>query len=124
MSKAGIPLQGLFMVSREDDPPAVKQANADKIEDIVTYIRNRWTFNSFVGANATNSNISDTYTASGCNPSFNKGCAYSMFNIFKGLKLQNIVTLPQTAPVGPAIFRRLAPASLRPTIGTLITRTT
>ena len=32
----------------------------------------------------------------------NKGCAYSMFNNFKGLKLQNIVTLPGvTRPAGP-----------------------
>ena len=105
MSKAGIPLQGLFMVAREDDSAATKAANQDKIDRVVTYIRNRWTFNAFVANNGSNSHISDTYQAN-CGAFFNRGCAYSMFNIFKGLKLQKIATLP-----GP-MFRAAGPGSI------------
>ncbi|MGB2714715.1 MAG: PASTA domain-containing protein [Vicinamibacterales bacterium] len=37
-----------------------------------------------------------------CGNGHNKGCAYAMFNVFKGLKLQGVTTLPNvTRPAGP-----------------------
>lgn len=42
----------------------------------------------------------DSYPCPG--PTHNKGCGYAMFNVFKGLKLQGITTLPNVArPAGP-----------------------
>ena len=45
--------------------------------------------------------LAGDYTAT-CTASQNKGCAYAMFNIFKGFKLQGITTLPNVGrPAGP-----------------------
>jgi len=56
-----------------------------------TFISNRWESQVFPG----------DYTGT-CGGTQNKGCAYAMFNIFKGLKLQGVTTLPGVSrPAGP-----------------------
>lgn len=88
--KNGIGLQGLFLIGETSG------ARVAAVRDNV----NSW-WNGAAGG------IGQNYW--GCNvPGIgfpndtNKGCAYSMFNNFKGLKLQGIATLPGVArPAGP-----------------------
>jgi len=77
VAKAGIGLQGQFYAGQA---PGMG----------VTYISNNWNatpnFQSFTCGNGT----------------WNKGCAYAMFNVFKALKLHGVATLPGVGrPAGP-----------------------
>ena len=54
-----------------------------KVDASVGYINARWAGNY----------LGDDYTGT-CSGASNKGCAYAMFNIFKGLKAQGVTTLP------------------------------
>jgi beta-lactam-binding protein with PASTA domain len=59
------------------------------------------------GRNATNARwnanvVGDAYPCTALGNQPHKGCGYAMFNVFKGLKLQGITTLPNvTRPAGP-----------------------
>lgn len=87
IEKGGIPLQGLFFLGETYPFPAGSRGEAT-----LTYIRDRWTagriggdYNWGCGANAAPiANVTQ----------YNFGCAYSMFNIFKGLGLYGIGALP------------------------------
>ena len=87
MAKTGVALQGLFFVGAP-----VGDARVTAAKD---YISKNWEaqIDSF-----------DGFQCSAGTPSrHNKGCGYGMFNIFKGLKLYGINTLPGvTRPAGPA----------------------
>ena len=87
--KAGIGLQGLYFTG-----VSAPFAAGSKGTNTVAYISSRWP--GAYGAG--------DYGGWNCNPSasFNKGCGYTMFNNFKGLKLQGITTLAGvTRPAGP-----------------------
>ena len=73
VAKAGILLQALNFMN-------VPVTDA-RVQGALTYISNKW-----AGG--------DTSTYFRCDTGDNKGCAYSMFNTFKGLRLYNIATLP------------------------------
>lgn len=76
VARAGIGLQGLFYTGgTAADPFSVAAQN---------YINARWGGNALAG----------DYTATCGSNKMNKGCAYAMFNVFKGLKLLGITTLP------------------------------
>jgi hypothetical protein len=85
MTRVGVSLQGLAFMSV---PAGDARINAAK-----TYITTNWT--TQVGAR--------DFACSVGSPSIdNKGCGYSMFNIFKGLKLYGVQTLPGIGrPAGP-----------------------
>ncbi|MEW6321519.1 MAG: Ig-like domain-containing protein [Acidobacteriota bacterium] len=86
MEKAGIALQGLFFTGQTYPFVAGSAAEAT-----VKYISDRW-LSGRIGGDAN----------WGCGTIPNKGCGYSMFNNFKGLKLQGINTLTGvTRPAGP-----------------------
>lgn len=88
IEKAGIGLQGLFFSGTT--APFASGSTGDNIRN---YISARWT-SGRLGFDAN----------WGCQvgSQHNLGCAYSMFNNFKGLKLQGITTLPgSTRPAGP-----------------------
>ncbi len=75
VAKAGVGIQGMFYAGRPN-------TDADFL-NALTYLGNRW--------NEQNPAIQQGF---GCgNGKFNKGCAYAMFNVFKGLKLYNVQTL-------------------------------
>jgi len=76
-ARAGIYLQGLYYAAGGPTPGDPKVAAA------IAYINSRWN-----GAFA-----SGDYTGT-CSGTQNKGCAYAMYNIFKGLKLENVTSLP------------------------------
>jgi VCBS repeat-containing protein len=80
MEKGGIGLQGLFFTGETSGP---------RVENVKKYLSDRWSgFND------------GSWSCGGA--SQNKGCAYSMFNAFKGLKLQGVTTLPGvTRAAGP-----------------------
>ena len=83
LEKAGIGLQGMFFIGEIGSA----RANLTK-----TYISDRWN----------SGRLGTDYTGWGCGAIPNRGCGYAMFNNFKGLKLQNIQTLPGVArPAGP-----------------------
>ena len=75
-SRAGIYLQGLYYVAGGPNVADPKVAAG------IGYISSRWS-----GAYA-----SGDYGGT-CSGTQNKGCAYAMYNIFKGLKLQNVPSL-------------------------------
>ncbi len=80
--KNGIGLQGLFLIS---------ETTGVRVDAVKNNVNSWWSGIGGIGGNAWG----------GC-PNGNKGCAYTMFNNFKGLKLQNIITLPGvTRPAGP-----------------------
>jgi hypothetical protein len=86
--KGGIGLQGLFYVGQAGT------AGNPQVQAGVNYLSNRWS-GAPMGAD---------YGGWACgNPaSNNKGCAYSMFNAFKALKLHAVDTLPGVnRPAGP-----------------------
>lgn len=74
--KVGIGLQALFLIG---------ETASSRVNAVRNNIDSWWNGNSGVGGN---------WWGCGDNSEANKGCAYSMFNNFKGLKLQNIATLP------------------------------
>jgi Dockerin type I domain len=76
-ARAGIYLQGLYYEAGAPTPGDPKVAAA------IAYISSRWS-----GAYA-----AGDYTGT-CSGTQNKGCAYAMYNIFKGLKIQNVTSLP------------------------------
>ncbi len=81
--KTGIGLQGLFFLS---DTGA-------RVNLVSTNISSWWNGGPGIGQNPWGCGVSS---------SPNKGCAYSMFNNFKGLKLNGVTTLPGvTRPAGP-----------------------
>jgi hypothetical protein len=83
--KNGIGLQGTFLLGE------TAGARVDAVKNNV----NSWWSGVGIGGNVWGT----------CGPiagAANKGCGYTMFNNFKGLKLQNIITLPGvTRPAGP-----------------------
>jgi hypothetical protein len=82
--KAGIGLQGLFLIG---------ETAGTRVNAVRDNINSWWNGNAGIGPNP---------WGCGSNGEANKGCAYSMFNNFKGLKLQNIATLPGVGrPAGP-----------------------
>ena len=88
IEKGGIPLQILAFTGTKAPFPA-----GSKGEATVKYISDRWTSGRIGG---------DTNWGCQIGLQHNFGCAYSMFNNFKGLVLQGITTLPGvTRPAGP-----------------------
>jgi hypothetical protein len=84
--KAGIGLQGLFLIG---------ETSGARVTAVVNNINSWWNGAGGIGQNYWTS-------CSGGSSAANKSCAYSMFNNFKGLKLQGVVTLPNVArPAGP-----------------------
>jgi hypothetical protein len=82
--KVGIGLQGLFLIG---------ETTGGRVDSVRNNINSWWNGGPGTGQNP---------WLCGNSTAANKGCAYSMFNNFKGLKLQNIVTLPGvTRPAGP-----------------------
>lgn len=82
--KVGIGLQGLFFLN---DTGA-------RVNLVKTNISSWWNGTSGIGGN--------NWWCGAAGNAPNKGCAYSMFNNFKGLKLNGITTLPGvTRPAGP-----------------------
>ncbi len=82
--KAGTGLQGLFFTN---------ETTGVRVSSVITNINSWWNGLGGIGQNV---------WGCGDNGSPNKGCAYSMFNNFKGLRLQGVSTLPGvTRPAGP-----------------------
>ena len=73
VAKAGVGVQGMFFAGRLNTDPDLALAK--------TYIGNRWA----------NQPLSQSFACG--NGTYNKGCAYGMFNVFKGFKLFGIETL-------------------------------
>jgi hypothetical protein len=87
MTKVGIALQGLAF-------SGVAAGDA-RVTNSKNYIVTNWTSQV--------SNADGFECETGSPTSHNKGCGYSMFNIFKGLKSYGITTLPGIGrPAGPA----------------------
>ncbi|MBL8307610.1 MAG: hypothetical protein JNM33_13010 [Rubrivivax sp.] len=83
-AKNGIGLQGLFLVG---------ETTGARVTAVTNAINSWWNGGPGIGG--------DSWGCGGA-ATVNKGCAYTMFNNFKGLKLQNIATLPGvTRPAGP-----------------------
>ena len=74
VAKAGVGLQGMYFANRPLADPDVQNA--------LTYISNRWN----------NQALGQSFACPGA--TYNKGCAYGMFNVFKGLGLYHVDTLP------------------------------
>ena len=74
VAKAGVGVQGMFFAGRLDTDGDLALAK--------TYIRARW-----------DNQVLDQSFRCG-NVTYNKGCAYGMYNVFKGFKLFGIQTLP------------------------------
>lgn len=88
--KAGIGLQGLFLIGETSG------ARVNAVRDNI----NSWWNGAAggIGGNSWGCGVPNVFFPNDTN----KGCAYSMFNNFKGLKLQGIATLPNVArPAGP-----------------------
>jgi hypothetical protein len=80
--KNGIGLQGLFLLG---------ETSGARFDAVKANIDSWWNGGPGIGGNSWG----------GCSP-LNKSCGYTMFNNFKGLKLQGVVTLPSVArPAGP-----------------------
>lgn len=88
--KVGIGLQGLFLVGETSGP---------RVDAVRNNINSWWNgATGGIGQNVWGCGVPGVSFPNDTN----RGCAYSMFNNFKGLKLQNIVTLPAVArPAGP-----------------------
>ena len=76
-ARAGISLQGLYYVAGGPSPADPKVAAS------LNFINSRWSGAYLAG----------DYTGT-CIGTQNKGCAYAMYNSFKGLKLQGVTSLP------------------------------
>lgn len=86
VAKAGVGVQGMFFAGRLDTDPDLALAK--------TYIGNRWA-NQGLGQ----SFICQSFT-------YNKGCAYGMFNVFKGFKLYGVQTLAGVGrAAGPGLIQ-------------------
>ncbi|HQR12104.1 MAG TPA: dockerin type I domain-containing protein [Casimicrobiaceae bacterium] len=84
-AKGGTGLLGLFLLGNPSGTPA-------NVAAVASYINGWWPGSGGIGGNYANCNGGGG----------NKGCGYAMFNNFKGLKLQGIVTLPNVGrPAGP-----------------------
>jgi hypothetical protein len=82
VAKAGVGVQGMFFADRLATDPDLALAK--------TYIGNRWA----------NQPLGQSFVCG--NGTYNKGCAYGMFNVFKGFKLFGIETLAGVnRPAGP-----------------------
>lgn len=82
--KAGTGLQGLFFIN---------ETTGVRVSSVTNNINSWWNGPGGIGQDA---------WGCGDNPNQNKGCAYSMFNNFKGLRLHGVNTLPGvTRPAGP-----------------------
>lgn len=88
--KVGIGLQGLFLIG---------ETAGGRVTAVTTNLNSWWNGSSGgIGVNGWDCGVPGVGYPNGTN----KGCAYSMFNNFKGLKLQNIATLPGVGrPAGP-----------------------
>ena len=87
--KAGIGLQGLFLIGE----------TGARVTTVTNNINSWW--NGAAGGIGQTTGAA-TRVSSDTRTTTNKGCGYAMFNNFKGLKLQDIVTLPAVArPAGP-----------------------
>ncbi|MBX3645465.1 MAG: hypothetical protein KF720_20585 [Rubrivivax sp.] len=88
--KAGIGLQGLFLIG---------ETTGARVNAVRNNINSWWNgATGGIGSNDWGCGVPGIFYPNDSN----KGCAYSMFNNFKGLKLQNIATLPGvTRPAGP-----------------------
>lgn len=83
--KNGIGLQALFLIGETAGP---------RVDAVKNNINSWWSGVGGIGG--------DYWGCGGGAPNVNKGCAYTMFNNFKGLKLQGITTLPGVGrPAGP-----------------------
>lgn len=82
LARAGIGLQASFYLG--------KPASNTYVQNAISFINARW---SGVGAAG---DYTDTCNAYGANLQ-NKGCAYGMYNAFKGLKLYGVSSLPAAA---------------------------
>lgn len=88
--KTGIGLQGLFLIG---------ETTGARVGSVTTNINSWWNGPGGIGSDPWGCGYDTVFNYV---PNQNKGCAYSMFNNFKGLKLQGIVTLPNVArPAGP-----------------------
>jgi hypothetical protein len=74
VAKAGVGVQGMFFAGRPNTDPDFLLAQ--------TYIGNRWN----------NQALGQSFACGGS--TYNKGCAYGMFNVYKGFKLFGVTTLP------------------------------
>jgi hypothetical protein len=74
VAKAGVGLQGMFFAG-------IPMADA-RVQNALTYLGARWN-NQILGT--------DSFICG--NSTYNKGCGYGMFNVFKGFKLYGITTL-------------------------------
>jgi hypothetical protein len=85
IAKTGVGIQGMFWTGRP--------ASDTDAQHAATYISDRW--------NTTTANaMGQVFNCS--NGTFNKGCSYAMFNVFKGLRFYGIQTLPGVSrPAGP-----------------------
>lgn len=99
--KVGIGLQGLFLIGETSG------TRVDAVRNNVNSWWNGAAGGTGIGQDAWGCGVSVPFpNNSTTNPTGtsdeNKGCAYSMFNNFKGLRLQGIATLPNVArPAGP-----------------------
>jgi Bacterial Ig domain/Bacterial Ig-like domain (group 1) len=83
LEKAGVGLQSMFFTG---------EVGGARVNLTKQYISDRWN----------SGRLGNDYTGWGCGAIPNRGCAYAMFNNFKGMKLQGITTLPGvTRPAGP-----------------------
>lgn len=84
VAKAGVGVQGMFFAGRLDTDPDFALAK--------TYIGNRWN----------NQALGQSFACFSGGGQFNKGCAYGMFNVFKGFRLFGVQTLAGVGrPAGP-----------------------
>lgn len=91
--KVGIGLQGLFLLG---------ETSGARVNAVRNNVNSWWNGpTGGIGQNVWGCGVPGVSAVTGTSNE-NKGCAYSMFNNFKGLKLQGIVTLPNvTRPAGP-----------------------
>jgi hypothetical protein len=82
LAKAGVGLTGMYFASYSPTNAAVLKSES--------FISNEWI-----------TPVISDYPCAG-NGAYNKGCGYAMYNLFKGLKLQGVQTLPGVGrPAGP-----------------------
>ena len=94
--KVGIGLQGLFLI----DPMGTLYGDTtSRVDAVKNNLNSWWNGPGGIGSDPWGCGYDAAFNYVSAQ---NKGCAYSMFNNFKGLKLKNIVTLPGvTRPAGP-----------------------
>lgn len=92
--KVGIGLQGLFLIG---------ETSGARVDAVRNNLNSWWNgATGGIGQNSWSCGVPFSTLTTGGGSNENKGCAYSMFNNFKGLRLQGIATLPNVArPAGP-----------------------